>query len=82
MTIEKAIEMINGLILNAKINDYFNLTTREFAEFEKVVNEVIQKTDALKPLLDDEYQCPCCEAVVMQEDNYCYDCGQRMDWSK
>ena len=73
MKIEETI-MIEDLMEYAKRNDYFNLTTREFAELDSKVSKALEKQIPKPPDID---HCQCGEAIDGNW-KYCPNCGQSL----
>lgn len=53
-----------------------------------MVREALEKQIPMKPILVHEtdcsvrhYLCPVCDEWVSEGANYCYECGQAIDWS-
>ena len=80
MKIEEAI-MIEDLMEYAKRNDYFNLTTREFAELDSKVSKALER-QMPKPLrrkyINGTGVCDGCGQVVKLYDKYCSNCGCKL----
>ena len=61
-------------------SDYCQMTDY-LDEIEKRVKQLEKKQEPMKPLSSDgEYTCPMCELNVAQYDEYCWKCGQKLDW--
>lgn len=44
--------------------------------------DLLDKESTMKPLfIYSEYTCPMCEVTIAEKDEYCYHCGQKIDWS-
>ncbi len=63
---------------------------REIRNFEPArvavekLHEYEQKDIPMKIILDEEYglsRCPKCNADIIDYNNYCAKCGQKLDWS-
>lgn len=49
---------------------------------EKQVPKYPKKTKAEGYRYIDTYRCPNCEKILQEQDDYCYHCGQALDWGK
>lgn len=72
-------------VLDKFINDGHRLTHRERKEFGAILQELVDKEKPMKPPLKWECAKPqtrCkCSAGVEKYHNYCWNCGQHLDWS-
>ena len=48
----------------------------------RTVAEAIKRNEPMKVIKEHKgYSCPKCNVSVFDEYNYCYDCGQALDWT-
>jgi hypothetical protein len=53
----------------------------DLIESFEIAVEAMKKQDPMKPLSSfGEYTCPMCEMTVAEGDEYCWNCGQKIDW--
>lgn len=78
------IDYIDYLIDIAQRNDVFYLTSKEFHEFSTKVLESLEKQIPMKPTpyIKTIGICKSCEDSVHRLDNYCPNCGQKLEWSE
>lgn len=80
--------LMEDLIAVAKQTQQFGLSEREWAIFENFIDEAIEKQFATIPIdkVEDNYwggyvgKCPYCGRTVIDEDDYCNNCGQKLEW--
>ena len=79
MKSEKAIEALNEILDVSGYSHYSN--SREYIAVDTAI-QALEKQVPKKPLsIYGEYTCPMCEVTIAEKDDYCYNCGQRIDWS-
>ena len=88
--IERAIESAKARIYRVKNNaKYGNASHQRVAEnqaeLQKVTIKALEKQIAKKPAffngkIFNTRHCPKCRIVLVDEINYCYVCGQKLDW--
>lgn len=44
--------------------------------------KALEKQIPMKPIIDSENICPYCGITINEGDEYCFDCGQKIDWSE
>ena len=76
MTEQEAIEMLT-------LNDEMQKKLPNLKEAYEVAVKALEKQIPKEPDEDDtDFYCPCCERKYLNiYDNYCEDCGQKIDWS-
>jgi hypothetical protein len=46
-----------------------------------VLTDLLDRESMMRPLSSyGEYTCPMCEITVSEGDEYCWHCGQKLDW--
>lgn len=68
---EKAIEALESM------PEYEKLKERDVAKQVEIVKWGEEFDGAL-----DDHRCPACKRHVDYHDSFCYECGQRIDWSE
>lgn len=49
----------------------------------QVARDVFHKQTPVKPMSNQgEYTCPMCELTIAEGDEYCWHCGQKLDWDE
>lgn len=83
MTVEEAINEMKSLLISAD-DDFFRKS-----EAIEIAIDALEKQIPKKPIKLTDWgnnRCPCCgtlygENGVMENYDYCTDCGQKIDWS-
>ena len=91
MNYKEALKELNGTMLELTLECETEKSerrkqkiSREFAALIRA-NEALEKQIPKKLAVSEElYHCPCCgeKDAVLQGDNYCFNCGQALDWQK
>lgn len=46
-----------------------------------LLTDLLYRERKMKPLtIYSEYTCPNCEVAIAEKDDYCWKCGQKLDW--
>lgn len=88
----KELEALNYLVNLAVVVNKEKHRGKIF-ESEEIVFEVLKRnepmqvftvriTDTKTEDFWDEPVCPKCKSFVVDKDNFCYECGQKLDWGK
>ena len=75
---EEAIKTIEVAIAEVEWNFPMNYAIA----FETAISALEKQIPKKLPVIDELYHCPSCGgmAAIMQGDNYCFNCGQALDW--
>ena len=76
MKISNAIRNVELVFMN-----FPDIASDETIESFEIAVEAMEKQNPMRPLSSDgEYDCPMCELTVAENDEYCWHCGQKLDW--
>ena len=76
MKISKAIRTVESIF-----SDSPNIVSDEDNESVEFALKAMDKQDPIKPIEEGkQYYCPICELNIGWADDYCWHCGQKMDW--
>lgn len=88
MTEQEAVGYVKTLLNRVPLKLYTADGAKVYDEFSQVVTVALEKQIPKEPIsrktLDNYpyYKCPCCNHVDVDEQNYCDNCGQKLDWSR
>ena len=80
------VENIYDLMEYAKKIDFFNMTSREFRDFEVEISEAVEKQVPVKPMSEIteigglQHICKSCWGFIGYLHEYCENCGQAIKW--
>ncbi len=76
MKISNAIRNVERIFSNSP-----DIVSDEAIESVEIAIEAMQKQDPMTPMSNQgEYNCPMCELTIAEGDEYCWHCGQKLDW--
>lgn len=84
MTVKEAIEEIKNAsdreVSHGDVERHFDDVMKRVEAFKMAIS-ALEKQEGKKPLPHVEmFECENCGNVIMPYDDYCYRCGQRIDW--
>lgn len=85
MELKEAIDYLRPIMENARLDGYHLALRRvlEAAELQIAkVPEDVHQASCESDLGFSEGLCPNCRATITNEDQWCYDCGQLINWRK
>lgn len=48
-----------------------------------LLTDLLDKESKMRPLsIYSEYTCPMCEVAIAEKDEYCWHCGQKINWEE
>ena len=81
--IDFMLDKLNELAIeDISYSDYDQMTDW-LAEINKKVKKLEKKQEPMKTILSHgECGCPMCEVTISEGDEYCWHCGQKLDWEE
>ena len=76
MTEKEAIELIKNTALMR-----YSVITGNRGDLVVALEMAVQALERMLPKKRGKYGCPNCDTLVDMQ-NYCHECGQRLDWSE
>jgi hypothetical protein len=76
MKISIAIKNVERVFSNSP-----DIVSDETIESVELAIEAMEKQDPMKPLvINCECTCQMCDVTIAEKDEYCWKCGQKLDW--
>lgn len=76
MKISNAIRNVERIFMN-----FPDIVSEEDIESFEIAVSAMEKQDPMKPVdKETEYACGQCDTHVAYKDDYCWHCGQKLDW--
>ena len=82
--IERAIESAKARIYKISVDEKRNPSSGHLRKIERqkeVAEVTVMALERMLPKKRGKYGCPNCNTLVDMQ-NYCHECGQRLDWSE
>lgn len=75
---EETIEVLNEMLDLLGLSHCSNLS--ECIAVDKAIQS-LEKQKPMKPLvINGECTCPMCDVTIAEKDEYCWKCGQKLEW--
>ena len=82
-TLEDILEMMDNELYNSLREKLLYQETLDLDDegLRRVLTDLLDRESMMRPLFSSgEYTCPMCEITVSEGDEYCWHCGQKLDW--